>query len=256
MVWSYLLIATSIAFMAMFFAFVVSLKINFYSLVDVVWSYAFGLIAITFACVDASFDARLVFYAMTLVWSVRLGAHLVVRLRSHFPIEDTRYVELRSKWEGHLTSRFALFFLIQAVTIVILATPLVLVASSPRSEFGILKALSVGLWLLAMSGEALADAQLSRFKRRPQNKGLVCDVGLWRYTRHPNYFCEWLVWCSYALFAIDVSGSMLPLVAPLIMFVLLNFVSGVPLSEAQSLKSKGVLYVAYQKKTSRFFPWF
>jgi steroid 5-alpha reductase family enzyme len=251
-----LILATSTSLVVMLVAFFCALKFDFYSLVDAVWSYCFALIALVLAVASGILDARFVFYAMIMLWSVRLGTHLSRRLLAHFPTEDTRYITLRMKWAGHLKSRFALFFLIQGVSLIVLSLPLVVVSSDSHVSWGVIPLAALGLWLFGIAFEATADAQLSAFKKDPTNKGRVCDVGLWRYSRHPNYFGEWVIWCSYGLFALGSPFGIVALIAPVAIFVLLNFVSGIPLAEEQSLKSRGDHYVAYQRQTSKFFPWF
>ena len=112
------------------------------------------------------------------------------------------------------------------------------------------------LWLLALAGESLADRQLATFKRDPAKVGRVCDVGLWRYSRHPNYFFEWLVWVAYALFALPAAWGWLSVLSPLLILCLLLRVTGIPLNEAQAVRSKGDAYRRYQAATSAFIPWF
>jgi steroid 5-alpha reductase family enzyme len=112
------------------------------------------------------------------------------------------------------------------------------------------------LWALAVAGESLADAQLRAFKSDPAHKGQVCRAGLWAYSRHPNYFCEWLIWCAYALLAISAPYGWLGLLSPAIILFLLVKVTGIPPTEKQSLRSRGPAYARYQNEVSAFFPWF
>jgi steroid 5-alpha reductase family enzyme len=110
--------------------------------------------------------------------------------------------------------------------------------------------------MIAVGGEALADFQLHRFKADPANRGKTCRAGLWNYSRHPNYFFEWLVWCAYALYACASPGGWAGLACPLLMFYFLFRVTGIPLTEAQAVKTKGEDYLDYQRTTSVFVPWF
>ena len=116
--------------------------------------------------------------------------------------------------------------------------------------------LTVLLWAVALTGEAVADRQLARFKARPSSRGRTCREGLWRYSRHPNYFFEWLVWVAYALFALASPYGALALICPVVMLYLLFRVTGIPATEAQALRSKGDDYRRYQATTSVFVPWF
>ncbi len=112
------------------------------------------------------------------------------------------------------------------------------------------------IFIASVTGEAIADAQLRRFKSSSLNRGKVCQVGLWRYSRHPNYFFEWMIWCGIALMAVQAPMGLFALGCPILMLLLLLFVTGVAPSEAQSLKSRGEAYRTYQRTTSKFVPWF
>ena len=130
------------------------------------------------------------------------------------------------------------------------------VAAMAVSAHGGARSTGAVLWLLAVSGEALADAQLAAFQRDPANRGQVCDTGLWRTSRHPNYFFEWLTWVAYALFALASPWGWLGLIGPACILWLLLRVTGLPTTEAQSLRSRGDAYRRYQARTSAFVPWF
>jgi steroid 5-alpha reductase family enzyme len=114
----------------------------------------------------------------------------------------------------------------------------------------------VGLWIISVMGEAIADQQLANFKRDPANKGKVCDTGLWGYSRHPNYFFEWLMWVSYFVFALESPYGYIAIISPAIILYLLLKVTGIPLTEEQSIRSKGEAFKKYQAKVSVFVPWF
>lgn len=247
---------TLIASALMGITFVISLKLNFFSFVDSVWALSFTFIVLAFALYSWNFDQHFVFYAMVAIWSLRLFWYTFFRVLSDYPREDSRYTELKKKWQGKTTSQFALFFGAQAATIIVLATPAVLVASHLDEYFHPVSKFAVLLWMLGIIGEAIADAQLRAFKANPKNYKRVCDVGLWRMSRHPNYFFEWVIWISFAVYALAVPFGYLGLVAPALIYYLLNHVSGIPLSEAQAFRSKGILYEEYQQRTSRFFLWF
>ncbi|MGH8164637.1 MAG: DUF1295 domain-containing protein, partial [Rhodanobacteraceae bacterium] len=109
---------------------------------------------------------------------------------------------------------------------------------------------------LSVFGETIADRQLARFRANPANDGKTCREGLWRYSRHPNYFFEWLHWFAYVALAIGSPLWWLALAGPVVMFVFLRFISGIPYTEAQALRTRGDDYRAYQHDTSMLFPWF
>jgi steroid 5-alpha reductase family enzyme len=115
---------------------------------------------------------------------------------------------------------------------------------------------AVGLWLVAIIGETVADRQLAAFRANPDNRGRTCRSGLWAYSRHPNYFFEWLNWCAYALMALPAPYGWAGLASPVIMLFLILKVTGVPPSEEQALASRGDDYRDYQRTTSVFIPWF
>ncbi len=113
----------------------------------------------------------------------------------------------------------------------------------------------IALWLAAIAGETLADRQLAQFRAKPANRGKTCRAGLWRYSRHPNYFFEWLHWWSYVLMGINVSNGWVTLIGPVVMLFFLFYITGIPHTEKQAVASRGDDYREYQRTTSMFFPW-
>jgi steroid 5-alpha reductase family enzyme len=107
-----------------------------------------------------------------------------------------------------------------------------------------------------MLGESVADAQLNRFRANPANKGKTCRVGLWNFSRHPNYFCEWLVWVGYFVYALGSPGGWMAVYAPALMYLFLTRVTGIKATEEHALRSRGEDYRQYQRTTNAFFPWF
>jgi steroid 5-alpha reductase family enzyme len=188
------------------------------------------------------------------VWSLRLGLYVLIRVLRLHPREDARYRTLREQWPG--PGRFLLFFELQALIAVVFSLPFLLAAVNPRPQLGTSEWLGLALALCATAGEALADLQAQRFKRDPANRSAVVDVGLWRYSRHPNYFFESLVWWGFFIAAFDSQYGPITVVCPLLMLYLLLNVTGIPLTEKHSLESRGEAYRDYQRRTSRFIPWF
>lgn len=248
----------AIAGMAVLFglAYLLSRRIDNYGVVDVVWSGAFAPLAIAYALTapGAPFR-RLTVALLASAWSLRLASHLCQRVARAHPEEDGRYQQLRKEWKGNFARKMAGFFQMQGVSVVILSIPFLLAVRNPSPTWHPLEIAGVALWLISLLGESLADAQLAGFKKNPANRGKVCDLGLWRYSRHPNYFFEWLIWVAFALFALASPWGALAVICPVIMYYLLTRVTGIRYTEEQLARSKGAPYRDYQRRTSAFFPW-
>ncbi len=226
-------------------------------IVDVAWSLSFGLFAVYFAWAGGAAPERKILAGLMLgIWSLRLGGYLWLRIARAHPEEDSRYVTLRAEWQGKLASRSFLFFQLQAASIVVLIAPFASIMNDPTSRLKPVEWMAAALWIVALAGESISDRQMSRFRNDPLNRGKVCSRGLWRFSRHPNYFFESLVWWSFFLLSLGQEYGWLAIYQPVSMLWLLLKVTGVPMSEAQSLKSRGDDYRAYQTRTSKFIPWF
>jgi len=224
------------------------------SLVDAAWAAGIGLTALGYALtLDALPARRWRVAALTGVWSLRLTLYLL-RNRVIGKPEDGRYRTLREQWGARATANFFWFFQFQALTVVILSLA-PLLAMLNRQPVRALDLAAVLLTLLAVGGETLADIQLARFRAAPANRGKTCRTGLWRYSRHPNYFFEWLHWWIYVLLAIGSPGFWPALAAPAMMLYVLLKVTGLPATEKQAAASRDD-YREYQRTTSAFVPWF
>ncbi|HUO22501.1 MAG TPA: DUF1295 domain-containing protein [Caulobacteraceae bacterium] len=227
--------------------------------VDVFWTLGVGVAGAALALFpkgDAPFARQALVASMAAVWSLRLG--LFVAWRVATGPEDRRYVEMREDWGGDFQARLAGFVLIQAPVGLILAVSIMLAARNPRPGLGLTDLAGAALWLLAVGGEALADDQLRRFKADPASHGRICDRGLWAWSRHPNYFFEWLGWLAYPVIAWPSSAvyawGWATWVAPVLMFLVLDRGTGVPPLEAHLAKSRGQAFADYRARVSRFFP--
>ena len=187
-------------------------------------------------------------------WSFRLGGYLLLD-RAFAAREDGRYDSLVTSWGEAAERRIFILFMAQAVFIVLFCVPLLPVAYSPNPLWSIWDGLALCVWLVSIGGESLADRQLARWRSDPLNKGRTCRAGLWRYSRHPNYFFEWVHWWAYVFLAIETPWGWLALLGPLLMFLFLFRFTGIPYTEAQALRSRGPDYADYQRTTSVFFPW-
>jgi steroid 5-alpha reductase family enzyme len=238
-------------------AWMVALRLRFLSLVDAVWALGIGTCAASYHVALGRVQLRSLFsVGIILLWSLRLGGYLSLRLAAHFPKEDSRYTNLKSSWSSALAGKSFLFFQFQALTQALFAYPFAVTALDGSDFPHMNEIVGLALALVGVVGEGFSDRQLKRFKNNRTNLGRVCDVGLWRYSRHPNYFFEWVIWCGFGTLALAGPMGALALVCPLVMLLLLLFVTGVAPSEEQSLQSRGLAYVRYQKTTSRFVPWF
>ncbi|MBI3884962.1 MAG: DUF1295 domain-containing protein [Opitutae bacterium] len=232
-------------------------RIDNYGIVDIAWSYAFALLAVFYAVAGPGWPPRRALIAtLAALWSARLGTHLYRRVMGHHPVEDGRYVQLRQDWAGRFAAKMFGFFQLQAASVVLLGAAFLAACLNPAPQWPALEFAGSALWLLALGGEALADAQLAAFKRDSANRGRVCDAGLWRCSRHPNYFFEWLIWVAFFVFALGSPHGWVGAVGPVSILYLLLRVTGIPLTEAQALRSKGDAYRRYQQTTSAFLPWF
>jgi steroid 5-alpha reductase family enzyme len=237
------------------FLYVVARRLDNFGIVDIAWSYSFVLLALIYAALGAGWPVRrALIAAMASVWGFRLGTHLLIRIARKHPEEDGRYRQLRKDWARSFQAKMAGFFQMQALSVVLLGYPFLAICCNGEPELRPLEWAGAALWLLAISGEALADAQLSWFKNDKANAGRVCDAGLWRYSRHPNYFFEWLIWVAYFVFACASPWGWPAILCPACILYLLLRVTGIPATEEQSLRSKGDAYRRYQERTSAFVP--
>ena len=221
--------------------------------VDAAWALMLAGAALGFgwfATGDAT--TRILVAAFGGLWGIRLGLHLLHRVLRE--PEDGRYAELRLHWRGHQGKFFA-FFMAQALFVVLFAIPMLAAAQNPTPLALPHVLAAIAIWCLALGGESLADAQLDAFRRDPAHRCKTCRTGLWRYSRHPNYFFEWLHWFAYVVLAMGSPLFAWSWIGPAVMFASLNWLTGIPFAEAQSLRSRGDDYRDYQRSTSRFIPW-
>ena len=190
------------------------------------------------------------------VWSLRLGLHIVRRTARI--TDDPRYARLVCGWGAGAPLQMLLLVQKQALVSVPLALSVLLAAWNPAPGLRLQDIFAVFVLIVAIGGEAVADAQLRRFRAIQANRARLCDIGLWAWSRHPNYFFEWLGWVAYPLFAIDFGGSYpwgwIAVAGPACMYWLLVYVSGIPPLEEHMLERRHDEFRAYQARTSAFFP--
>jgi steroid 5-alpha reductase family enzyme len=229
-----------------------SVRLRDVGVVDISWGLMYVLVATVCVVVaEASSPRSLLVAGMATLWGLRLGAYLAWRNLGH--PEDRRYVAIRARNDpGFWWKSLFMVFLLQAALAWVISLPIQIAITAADSPLGLLDALACGLWAIGLFFEAVGDGQLARFKARHENEGKVMDRGLWRYTRHPNYFGDFCVWWALYLIAIPASGAW-TIVSPLLMTVLLLRVSGVTLLESD-IAERRPAYAEYIRRTNAFFP--
>ncbi len=245
------LLGWAVLALALFALWLRQLKTKNATSVDVAWSAGLAFLALLYPWFsDGDVWRRVLVSALGTVWALRLAWYLLTdRVLKHAE-EDGRYKAMRAELGPRAPLVFFLFYQGQAAVAVLFSLPIF--AAMQGAELGPLAILGVVVWMVAVTGESIADGQLARFRADPGNKGTVCRDGLWRYSRHPNYFFEWVHWWAYVLIG---GGAALTWLGPVAMLAFLFRVTGIPQTEKQALRSRGDAYRNYQKTTSVFIPW-
>lgn len=225
--------------------------------VDLGWTFGVGVAGVVYAVLleDHLADRRLLVAVLAGIWSSRLGWHILAR-RIAGQVEDARYRALRTHWGDRTRFFVPLLFAAEVPLAILFSLPLLIAMQNPNASLTAWDAAGVAVWIIAVMGEAMADRQLDRFRRRAGNRGKTCREGLWGWSRHPNYFFEWVHWWAYVLMGVGAPYGWVTLVGPVMMFLFLFGITGIPHAERQALARRGDDYRRYQQTTSAFFPWF
>jgi len=240
------------------FAWVVQQRTGNSGWVDTIWTFAVGGVGAAAALWPAQNEAlperQWLIAVLALVWALRLGIHIAIRTAGIS--DDPRYAAFAQEWGLNAPRRMFIFLQNQALGSVPLVFSVFVAAHVPLASLRAQDFIGAAILVIAIAGEGLADAQLKHFRTNPANKGRVCDIGLWRWSRHPNYFFQWIGWLAYPVIAVDAGypWGFAALLAPVVMFWILNYVTGIPPLEEQMLRSRGDAYRLYQAHTSKFFP--
>lgn len=227
---------------------------------DVFWTYGAGATCAVAALAPIGGEPgvawrRVMIAVMLLAWALRLGTYVALRVaRSR---EDVRYTELRADWGAKFQRNMFALLIVQAPITAVMSVSVILAAHQPAASFRLADALGVLVLILAVVGETLADSQMKRFKADPANAGKVCDQGLWGWSRHPNYFFEAFGWLAYTVIAVDPARPWTwtaALAAPIMMFVVVRYMTGAPPLEKAMVQSKGDAYRRYQAEVSMLIP--
>ncbi len=222
--------------------------------VDAVWGVIFPIQAVVYYISIANFSIKnLIVLSIISFWGLRLGIYLAVR--NIGKPEDKRYAQIRIESGGKANQKILVFYLVQVFLAIILFIPVYFIFQNLRSEFSIFDYLGIALFAIAAIGEASADEQLRVFKSKPENNGQIMNQGLWYYSRHPNYFFEWIAWVSISILSLNVAWGSLAIICPVTMYVLLTKGTGIRMTEATILTTKSEKYKIYMASTSPFFPW-
>lgn len=250
-------VAASLAVL-MALAWVVQQRTGNSGWVDTIWTFSLGLVGAGSALwpvAGASPNARQwLVAALVAIWSARLGSHIAVRTAGI--TDDPRYAAFAAEWGVNSQRKMFGFLQKQGLGSIPLVFAIFIAARFPSETLRLQDYLGALILCVGIAGESLSDGQLMTFRADPANKGRVCDFGLWRWSRHPNYFFEWFGWLAYPVIALstDYPWSLATLLAPLFMYWILRYVTGVPPLEEQMIKSRGDRYRDYQARTSVFFP--
>jgi steroid 5-alpha reductase family enzyme len=219
---------------------------------DVAWGLGFILSAAVSLVARGAYPLRgMLVSSLVLIWGVRLALHIHIRNRGRG--EDPRYRKWREEWGRWFVLRsFLQVFMLQGLLLLLVATPVVFVNQAPAAPLGWLDVLGLAIWLYGFAFEAIGDWQLLRFIRNPVNKGRLMTAGLWRYTRHPNYFGEVTLWWGIWLMTLALPGGWLTIIGPLTITILILKVSGIPMLEKPYEERAD--FQEYKRRTSAFFP--
>lgn len=218
---------------------------------DVAWGLGFIVLSVALYSAYSDFNFKhAIGLAMVVAWGMRLALHIASRHAGK--TEDGRYVEMRKKWKYLVLQAYTNVFLAQGGFMLLVAAPIVLFYKSSTADWNILNFVGLGIWLVGMFFETVGDLQLARFLKNPKNKGKIMRYGLWKYTRHPNYFGEISLWWGFWLFTWFADNWYLGVIGPVTITFLIIGVSGIPMLERRYKGNKE--YEKYQKTTSAFFP--
>lgn len=239
-------------FLYMNLVFVVALVIKNNSIVDIAWGIGFVCVAfVAFFLHEGTASRTILVTVLVSVWGIRLAIH--VGLRNMGKPEDFRYAQWRKDWGRWFVPRSYLqIFLLQGILLLVISYPVQLVNLSDRQGLTALDLLGVFVWGVGFLFESVGDYQLARFKHNPRNKSKIMTSGLWKYSRHPNYFGEALLWWGIFIIALSVESGWTAIISPLLITYLLLRVSGVTMLEKKYVGNDA--YAAYAKETSAFIP--
>lgn len=246
----FIIVCTVIAYMTVWF--VVSLLKQRNDVADVAWGPGFIVVAITSSVMATELTLRaLIVTTMVLIWGIRLALHIASR-HAGKP-EDERYAAWRREWGSTVTIRsFLQVFMLQGILLTIISIPVVMINTAPSLPFTPLDIIGISVWLAGFTFEAVSDRQLKQFVKNPTNRGKIMTGGLWRFSRHPNYFGEVTLWWGIYIVSLSVPGGWMSIIGPIMITFLILKVSGIPMLEKAFEANPD--FQQYKRQTSAFFP--
>jgi len=251
--WGLLAVGAVLAAVAMAVLWVVQVRIRDASHADVAWAVLIACAALAYAVLaDGDVAHRVLAAVLASIWGWRLGLYLLFN-RVLGKEEDGRYQALREKWGENASRNFFLFFQFQAALVVFFSLPYALISLDPADGLGLVEWAGAAVWAIGNVGVITSDWQLARWRADPANKGKTARHGLWSWSRHPNYFFEFVTWLGVALVAIAAPWGWVSWAVPAVLLYFLFRLTGIPATEAQALRSRSD-YAEYQRTTSTFVP--
>ncbi len=246
--------AAIIVFCYMTILFIIAMIRKDNSVADIAWGPGFIVVSWGVLLINGSYHpTQFLVASLVTIWGLRLGIRIFRRNRGKG--EDPRYRKWREDWGRHFVLRSYLqVFILQGFILMLNVTPVMIIMSSTESNFAWVGYLGLAAWCAGFSFESIGDYQLDKYLKDPGNRGTIIDVGLWRYTRHPNYFGEATMWWGIFIIALGVPWGWVGVIGPLVITSMILFVSGIPMTEKLMEKTPG--WDDYKKKTSAFIPWF
>ena len=248
----YIVQFTGLLSIYLFIGWLISWKRDKYAWVDFFWSSSF-LIVVVSLFPSWSRLPQLLISILFIAWSLRLSSLLFFRIWSKS--EDPRYIKLKASWGKNYPFKFLILYLFEALLAAALCLPLYIYALEQDQSLNYWNYAGLLIFAIALIGELISDKQLAQFKKDNIGKNNVCDLGLWKYSRHPNYFFEVTIWFSYGIYCMSTQWWFLGFIPFVIMYIFITKITGVPYAEEQSIKRLGEKYLNYQKKTSVLVPW-
>lgn len=250
------LVSGGVAILFMSLVFIVARYFRRYDLVDAAWGWVFIVIAMCSFVLQPGvllqFDIQSLVVLLVAIWGVRLSWYILRRIIAT-DVEDHRYVELRSKWRGSVgINTYIRIYLVQSVLALLILVPVVFINSSPDYDIGVLVVAGVISWCTGFIIEAVSDNQLRKFISDDRKSGNIMKTGLWKYSRHPNYFGELVQWWGIFIIAVAIPFGWLTILGPVLITYLICFVSGIPLAEKRLSGRSG--WYEYKKRTSILIP--